>query len=269
LKILLIGDIVGEPGRKIVAKHLRNLIQEAHLDLVIANGENAAGGFGITPKITQEFFDMGVDVVTTGNHVLDKKEITDYLDREKRLIRPANYPEGVPGYGKVLVKTDRGDTVAVLQLMGRIFMLPIDCPFQTVRKELKTLQDQTRVIIVDMHAETTSEKMAMGWFLDGEVSAVLGTHTHVQTADERILPGGTAYITDVGMAGPMDSVIGIRKEDAIEKFLTQTPKRFELASGPSVLSAVIVEIETPGGRALSIQRIQIREESGPSEIQTR
>ena len=266
MKILLIGDVVGEPGRRIVAKNLQRLIQEAQLDLVIVNGENAAGGFGITPKIAQEFFDMGVDVITTGNHVLDKKEITEYLDREKRLIRPANYPEGVPGYGKVLVETDRGEKVAVLQLMGRIFMLPIDCPFQTARRELKALQDQTRNIIVDMHADATSEKMAMGWFLDGEVSAVLGTHTHVQTADERILPGGTAYITDVGMAGPVDSVIGIRKEDAIEKFLTQTPRRFELASGPSVLSAVIVEIEAPSGRARSIQRIQIHEKTTDAAV---
>jgi metallophosphoesterase (TIGR00282 family) len=266
VKILLIGDVIGEPGRRIVANNLQRLIQEARLDFVIVNGENAAGGFGITPKIAQEFFDMGADVVTTGNHVLDKKEITDYLDREKRLIRPANYPEGVPGYGKVLVETDRGEKVAVLQLMGRIFMLPIDCPFQTARRELKTLQEQTRTIIVDMHADATSEKMAMGWFLDGEVSAVLGTHTHVQTADERILPGGTAYITDVGMAGPVNSVIGIRKEDAIEKFLTQTPKRFEMASGPSVLSAVIVEIETPSGRARSIQRIQIHEKTTDATV---
>jgi metallophosphoesterase (TIGR00282 family) len=164
------------------------------------------------------------------------------------------------------VETDRGEKVGILQLMGRIFMLPIDCPFQTARRELKTLQEQTRTIIVDMHADATSEKMAMGWFLDGEVSAVLGTHTHVQTADERILPGGTAYITDVGMAGPVDSVIGVRKEDAIEKFLTQIPKRFETASGPSVLSAVIVEIETPSGRARSIQRIQIHEKAAHETV---
>ena len=259
LKILFIGDIVGEAGRKIIAKHLNGLVRDHGIELVIANGENAAAGFGITPKIAEDLFFSRVHVLTSGNHIWDKKEIQDYIEREDRLLRPANYPEGVMGAGSIILKTDTGIKVAVLNLMGRVFMGMWDCPFRTFRREYTRLRSETPVIIVDFHAEATSEKTAFGWYVDGEVSAVVGTHTHVQTADEQILPKGTAYITDVGMAGPTDSVIGIHKEMVIEKFLTQMPKRFDVATGPAILSAVVLEIDPASGQARSIKRLQIRD----------
>jgi metallophosphoesterase (TIGR00282 family) len=258
VKILLIGDIVGEVGRRVVCQQLLPLVQHHSVDLVIANGENAAGGFGITPKIAEELFRVGVHVITLGNHTWDKKEIIDYLPKEERLLRPANYPEGTPGAGRVVVTTATGERVGVLHLLGRVFMAALDCPFRRARGELELLRSSTKVIVVDFHAEATSEKVAMGWYLDGEVSAVLGTHTHVQTADEQILPRGTAYITDAGMTGPTESIIGIKRELIIERFVTQIPRRLEPASGPGQLSGVIVEVDPRSGRALSIERILIQ-----------
>lgn len=259
MKVLFIGDIMGEPGRRAIARTLHRVVGQHGVDLVVGNGENVAGGFGITPELAQELFDLGLAVITTGNHAWDKKEILDYIKREPRLLRPANYPEGVPGAGSLVVETAAGERVAVLQLMGRAFMPTLDCPFQTARREVARLRRETRAIIVDMHAETTSEKMAMGHFLDGEVSAVVGTHTHVQTADEQILPKGTAYLTDIGMTGPIHSVIGIKKELAIEKFLTQMPRRFEVAAGPALFCAALVEVDAALGKAVSIQRLRIPE----------
>jgi metallophosphoesterase (TIGR00282 family) len=259
MNILMIGDVVGEPGRKILARELPGLVERHRIDLVIANGENAAGGFGITPKIAEEFFRMGVHVITGGNHIWDKKEILDYIVSQPRLIRPANYPEGCPGAGSVVVETAAKEKVAVLHLMGRVFMVNSDCPFQVGKREVEYLQTRASTIIVDFHGEATSEKQAMGWYLDGKVAAVLGTHTHVQTADDRILPNGTAYLTDVGMTGPFHSVIGVRKDQVLEKFLTSMPSRFEMAGGPSILSAAVVQVDGQWGKAVSIERIQIRE----------
>ncbi len=257
MNVLFIGDIMGEPGRRAMSRLLPKVVTQHVVDLVIGNGENVAGGFGITPELAQELFEMGLSVITTGNHAWDRKEILDYIRQEPRLLRPANYPSGVPGQGSIVVETPAGERLAVLQLMGRTFMPTLDCPFQVARREVAQLKAETHTIIVDMHAEATSEKMAMGHFLDGEVSAVVGTHTHVQTADEQILPKGTAYITDIGMTGPVNSVIGIKKELAIEKFLTQMPRRFEVASGPAVFSAVLIELDGQIGKAIRIQRFRI------------
>ena len=257
MNVLFIGDIMGEPGRRAMSRLLPKVVTQHVVDLVIGNGENVAGGFGITPELAQELFEMGLSVITTGNHAWDRKEILDYIRQEPRLLRPANYPSGVPGQGSIVVETPAGERLAVLQLMGRTFMPTLDCPFQVARREVAQLKAETHAIIVDMHAEATSEKMAMGHFLDGEVSAVVGTHTHVQTADEQILPKGTAYITDIGMTGPVHSVIGIKKELAIEKFLTQMPRRFEVASGPAVFSAVLIELDGQIGKAIRIQRFRI------------
>jgi hypothetical protein len=259
MKVLLIGDIVGDAGRRVIAHRLAEVKAARGIDLVIGNAENAAGGFGITPKIGEELFAMGIDVLTTGNHVWDKREAIDYLAKERRVLRPANYPEGTPGLGRVVVELDGGRKVGVLQLMGRVFMPMTDCPFQAARRELEWLRASTTLIIVDMHAEATSEKRAMGWFLDGQVAAVLGTHTHVQTADEEILPQGTAYLTDVGMSGPVASVIGITPETAIARFLSQMPKRFETATGPAILQGAVVTIDAATGRATAIERVQVRE----------
>ncbi len=256
MKVLCIGDVMGEPGRRALARTVPRLVAQRQIDAVIANGENAAGGFGITPELAEELFDVGVSVVTTGNHAWDKKEAVDYYSREPRLLRPANYPPGVPGSGSVVIETAGGERLAVLQVMGRVYMPTIDCPFQTAKRELSRLKRETSAIIVDMHAEASSEKMAMGHFLDGEVTAVVGTHTHVQTADEQILPKGTAYITDIGMTGPLHSVIGVKKELAIEKFLTGMPKRFEVASGPSVFCAVVLELDARLGKAVAFERIR-------------
>jgi len=257
VKVLFIGDIFGEPGRRALARAVPRLVAQRQIDIVIGNGENAAGGFGITPELAEELFDLGLAVITTGNHAWDKKEILDYFPREPRLLRPANYPSGVPGNGSVVVESAGGEQLGILQLMGRAYMPTLDCPFQVAKKELTTLKKRTAAVIVDMHAEATSEKMAMGHYLDGEVVAVVGTHTHVQTADDQILPKGTAYVTDIGMTGPLHSVIGVKKELAIEKFLTGMPRRFEVASGPSVFCAVLLELDARLGKALSIERIRI------------
>jgi len=257
MKVLVIGDIMGEPGRRAVARAIPRLIAQRKIDVVIGNGENVAGGFGITPELAEELLEMGLAVITTGNHAWDKKEILDYFPREPRLLRPANYPAGVPGHGSYVIETSSGERLAVLHLMGRVYMPTLDCPFQVARKELAGLKNRAAAIIVDMHAEATSEKMAMGHYLDGEVTAVVGSHTHVQTADEQILPKGTAYMTDIGMTGPLHSVIGVKKELAIEKFLTGMPRRFEVAAGPTVFCAALVELDARLGKALSIERVRI------------
>ena len=261
MRLLFIGDIVGESGRRFLFEQLASLSDEYRADLIIANCENAAGGFGITPKIAEEMLEKGIHVLTSGNHIWDKKEIVDYLSREQRLLRPANYPEGVPGFGWVVIGSG-ADKIGILNLSGRVFMNTLECPFRAAKRIISEIKKETKLIIIDFHAEATSEKVAMGWYLDGEVAAVIGTHTHVQTADEQILPNGTAYITDVGMTGPSNSVIGIKKESAIEKFLSQMPKRFDMAKGPAVLSAVFLDIDASTGRAKTIERISIKDKKG-------
>ncbi|MFO7568653.1 MAG: TIGR00282 family metallophosphoesterase [Smithellaceae bacterium] len=258
MKILFIGDIIGKPGRVAVKELLPSLIALQSIDLVIANCENAAAGFGITRDIVEELFAAHIDILTSGNHVWDKKDVVEYIDDYETLLRPANYPSCVPGAGSVLFPTPAGDYVGVLNLAGRIFMQPIDCPFVCAKNEVARLKARTNVIIVDVHAEATSEKKALGWYLDGDVSAVLGTHTHVQTADNEVLPKGTAYISDVGMTGPFDSVIGIKKEAIIERFLTQIPNRFEVAKNDVRLQGVVMDIDAQSGRAQAIERVSVR-----------
>jgi metallophosphoesterase (TIGR00282 family) len=259
MRVLFIGDIVGAPGRHIVLQRLRGLVSRESIDLVIANGENSAAGFGITPHLAEELLEAGVEVLTGGNHSWDRKEIRDYLLNEPRLLRPANFPEGSPGGGLYMGKAQNGTPYAVLNLQGRTFMTPLDCPFRSAERELAKVPRDVRVIITDMHAEATSEKQAMGWFLDGKVSAVLGTHTHVPTADEQILPNGTAYITDVGMTGPHDSVIGMQKEGIVQRFLDGLPARFGVGEKDVRMNAVIIEIDPHTGRASSIERRVSRE----------
>ena len=258
MKILFIGDIIGKPGRRAVRELLPSLVSAHDVDLVIANCENAAAGFGITREIVEELFDAHIDVLTSGNHVWDKKEVMEFIDDYESLIRPANYPSSVPGAGSVLMPTAAGDYVGVLNLAGRIFMAPIDCPFVTAKKEIARLKARTNVVIVDIHAEATSEKKALGWYLDGDVSAVLGTHTHVQTADNEVLPGGTAYISDAGMTGPFDSVIGIKKDTIIERFLTQIPNKFDVAKNDIRLQGVLLDIDPASGKARAIERISVK-----------
>jgi metallophosphoesterase (TIGR00282 family) len=258
MKILFIGDIIGKPGRRAVKEVLTSLISSREIDLVIANCENAAAGFGITRDIVEELYDAHIDILTSGNHIWDKKEVLAFIEDYETLLRPANYPATVPGKGSVLMPTAAGDYVGVLNLAGRIFMAPIDCPFVAAKKEIARLKTKTNVIIVDIHAEATSEKKALGWYLDGEVSAVLGTHTHVQTADNEVLPGGTAYISDVGMTGPFDSVIGIKKETIIERFLTQIPNKFDVAKNDVRLQGVLMDIDAQSGRASAIERISVK-----------
>jgi 2',3'-cyclic-nucleotide 2'-phosphodiesterase len=258
MRILFIGDIVGSPGRRIVLERLQDVIANEQLDLVIANGENAASGFGITPRLTEELFSAGIEVISGGNHIWDRKEVIDFISREPRLLRPANFPEVTPGSGAYSGLTRNGTPYAVLCLQGRIFMTSNDDPFRAADRELARLPQSTRVIVVDMHAEATSEKLAMGWHLDGRVSAVIGTHTHVATADEQVRPGGTAYITDVGMTGPHDSIIGMEKDAVIKRFLDGLPRRFEVASGDIQMNAVLIEVDATSGRAISIQRRRYR-----------
>jgi metallophosphoesterase (TIGR00282 family) len=258
MKILFIGDIVGETGRKAIRKGLPNLVERLKIDFVVANAENAAGGFGITREVGEEIFSLGIDVLTSGNHIWDKKEAIIYIAEERRLLRPANYPEDVPGNGSIVTDTREGEKIAVLNISGRVFMNQSDNPFRVSKREISKLKKQADIIIVDFHAEATSEKSAFGWFLDGKVSAVIGTHTHVQTADDTILPKGTAFITDVGMTGPINSIIGIKKEQVIKKFLTYMPSRFETARGPAMLSAVVLDIDPRSGYAKDIERLQIK-----------
>ena len=260
MKVLFVGDIVGRPGRELVRKGLRGLVEHHGVDLVIANAENAAAGFGITRDIGDALRDYGVDVMTSGNHIWDKKEALEYIRTEPRLLRPANYPAGVPGRGSCIAQTGDGRAVGVVNVMGRVFMLNIDDPFAIVLREIEALRHRTRVIIVDFHAEATSEKIAMGWHLDGKVTLVVGTHTHVQTADERILPGGTGYLTDAGMTGPHDSIIGMKLEPALARFLTAMPSRFEPATGNPRLNGVVVEADERTGRATAITRVSCSEE---------
>lgn len=259
INILFIGDIVGKSGRNIVKALLPKLIDKYNSELVIANGENSAGGFGITEKVAEELFSYGIDVITTGNHVWDKKEAVPYIAKEPRILRPINYPEGVPGTGSIVLRTKRNNLVAVINVSGRIFMNILDCPFRITKREIERIKKETNIIFIDFHAEATSEKIAFAFYLDGKVSAILGTHTHVQTADERILPKGTAYITDVGMTGPDNSVIGFREEEVIDKFLTQMPKKFEVPSSSAILSAVSLDVDLSTGLATKIERIMIRQ----------
>ena len=255
MNILFIGDIVGRPGRDLVHRGLRGLVEHYGIDLVIANAENSANGFGITRDIGHTLLEWGVDVMTSGNHIWDKKEALEYIVTEPRLLRPANYPAGVPGRGSYVAQTRDGRAVGVINLMGRVFMMPIDDPFSVVLREIEAIRDRARIIIVDMHAEATSEKIAMGWHLDGKVTAVIGTHTHVQTADERILPAGTAYLTDAGMTGPHDSIIGMEKEPSLARFLNGLPSKFEPASGNPRLNGAVIEADDKTGRATKITRI--------------
>lgn len=259
MNILFVGDIVGKPGRELMRKGLRALVERHGADLVIANAENAAAGFGITRDIGDALLDYGVDVMTSGNHVWDKKEAIDYIAAEPRLLRPANYPAGVPGRGSYVAQTGDGRAVGVINVMGRVFMLNIDDPFAIVLREIEAMRHRTRVIIVDFHAEATSEKVAMGWHLDGKVTGVFGTHTHVQTADERILPNGTAYLTDAGMTGPHDSIIGMEREPSLARFLTAMPYKFEPATGNPRLNGVLVEADDKTGRATRVMRISYSE----------
>lgn len=259
MKLLFIGDVVGRPGRELVRKGLGALVDHHGADIVIANVENAAAGFGITKDIGDAFLDWGVDVMTSGNHIWDKKEALDYIAHERRLLRPANYPAGAPGRGSYLAQTRDGRAVGVVNVMGRVFMTPIDDPFQVVLRELDELRARTKVIVVDFHAEATSEKIAMGWHLDGRATLVVGTHTHVQTADERVLPNGTAYLTDAGMTGPHDSIIGMETEPSLARFLTAMPSRFEPASGNPRLNGVLVEADDRTGRATAITRLSYSE----------
>ena len=250
MRILMIGDIVGKPGRRAVQKLVPNLRNEYDVDLVIANAENSAGGYGLTFDTSQELFGCGVDVITTGNHVWDQKEIIPYLDGELPILRPINYPPNVPGCG--YLKTNN---VLIVNLMGRVFMRSLDCPFRAMDHLLKSVPDKPPMVIVDFHAEATSEMGAMGWYLDGRVSGVLGTHTHVGTIDTQILPKGTAYVTDVGMVGPSQSVIGDDPEAVIQRFLTQMHHRLEVAKGPVRFSSILLEVEEDSGKAISICRV--------------
>ena len=257
LRILFIGDIVGRPGRELIRKGLSHLIDGVGADLVIANVENAAAGYGVTREIGEALLGHGIDVMTTGNHVWDRRETLDYIGTEPRLLRPANYPAGTPGNGSYLARTAQGRPVGVVNVMGRVFMASLDDPFVAVTREVDALRKRTRVILVDVHAEATSEKLAVGWHLDGTVTAVIGTHTHVQTADEQILPGGTAYLTDAGMTGPHDSIIGMDKAAVLEKFRTGLPVRLETATGNPRLNGLVITADEATGRALTIERLNL------------
>jgi 2',3'-cyclic-nucleotide 2'-phosphodiesterase len=259
IKILFFGDVIGRPGRNVLRRYISVLRNKFSPDIIIANAENSAGGIGITEKIGNELLSF-VDVLTSGNHIWDKKEGIEYIGKEPRLLRPANYPDINPGQGSYIFESGTGYKIAIINLQGRVFMEAIDCPFRTADKTIEALKKTTPVILVDFHAEATSEKQALGWYLDGRVSAVIGTHTHVPTADERILPGGTAYISDAGMVGGLNTVIGIRKSQAVQRFLTARPQRFEPSKEGVRLNAVFLEVNPESGKALSIQRENIIEE---------
>ena len=253
MKILFIGDIIGRPGRRAVVSSLERLLVDEEIDLAIANCENAAAGFGVTGKIADQLLEVGLHVLTSGNHIWDKREVLPYLEREPRLLRPHNYPDA-PGSGLFVGYTDTGVRYAVINLQGRVYLPLIDCPFRLADQLLAALPSDVQVCFIDFHAEVTSEKNALGHYLDGRVSAVVGTHTHVPTADERVLPGGTAYITDVGMTGPLASVIGMKADESLKRFLTALPTRFEPASGTVRLNAVVIDVDERTGRARSIRR---------------
>ncbi|MBF0122744.1 MAG: TIGR00282 family metallophosphoesterase [Candidatus Omnitrophica bacterium] len=257
MKVFFIGDIVGSSGRDVFEKHIPAMKASGEVDVVVANAENAAGGSGITERIAKELFGQGCDVITLGDHVWDKREVYPYLNEETRILRPANFSPQAPGHGSCVIEIKSGIRVGVMVLLGRTFIkYPTDCPFLALDRLFKELRQLTPNIIVDIHAEATSEKVAMGWYADGRVSAVLGTHTHIQTADEKILPQGTAYITDVGMTGPYDSVIGQMKERIVERYLTGLPNKFEVAAGVATLCGVIIDIDETTGKARGIERVQ-------------
>jgi len=256
MKILFIGDIVGEPGRRAIGTLVPKIRKREDIDFVIANGENAAAGSGITSALADEIFSYGVDVITSGDHIWKRKEMVEELGSDKRLLRPANYPAGAPGFGYGVFESESGIGVGVMNLVGRVFMQAVECPFRMAKEIIEKIKDKARVIIVDIHAEATSEKIALSYYLDGQVSAVLGTHTHVQTSDEKVLPGGTAFIADVGMTGPFDGVIGRKKEQIIRRFLTQLPTKFEMAVDDVQLHGAIIDIDDKTGRANSIKRVQ-------------
>jgi metallophosphoesterase (TIGR00282 family) len=263
VNILFVGDIFGSAGRSVVREHIHHLVETHQVELLIMNAENAAGGFGVTPSIAQELFELGADVLTTGNHVWDKKELIDFFKSAngdpaslaRRILRPANFPAGTPGWGFYEGVTRKGTPYSVMNLQGRVFMTNNDDPFRVADNLIK--QSKAKVIFVDMHAEATSEKVALGWYLDGRVTAVIGTHTHVPTADERVLPNGTAYQTDVGMSGPYDSVIGVQKEQIIQRFLSNLPGKFEAAKGDPRLSGVLITCDPQTGKASAIKRIML------------
>jgi metallophosphoesterase (TIGR00282 family) len=264
VNILFVGDVFGSAGRHIVREHLPHLLETHSVDLLVINGENAAGGFGITPSLAEEIFDLGTHVITTGNHIWDKKEIFEYMtvpadshERGRRVLRPANYAVGTPGFGVYQGELPTGQSYAVMNLQGRVFMSSCDDPFRKADELLS--QITAKVILLDFHAETTSEKVALGWYLDGRITAVLGTHTHIPTADARVLPGGTAYITDVGMSGPYDSVIGVETELVLNRFLTGMPGKFEAAKGNPKMCAVLIGCDGATGRAYSIQHMMLGE----------
>lgn len=257
MRVLCVGDVVGRPGRRVLREMLHRVQSEYRIDFTIANGENAAGGFGMIPEKFQELMPLGIDVMTTGNHIWDRKEAYDLLNQTDRLLRPLNYPPGVPGRGFTVVDSQIGIPVAVINLQGRVFMPPIDCPFRGVEAVLSELQRRTPIIFVDFHAEATSEKVAMGWFLNGKVSAVFGTHTHVQTADDQVLPGGTAYLTDLGMTGAHESVIGMEIEGSIRKFLTAMPGKLNPENKGLRFNGLVVEVDTETGRAISVERLNL------------
>ena len=260
MKIMLVGDVIGQPGRKALREHTSRFREKYGIDVVVANGENAAGGKGLTRKSLDELYHAGADIVTTGNHIWDKKDVLEFIDQEPFLLRPANYPEGAPGKG-ACVYPYRAKNIGVMNLSGRAFMPALDCPFQKVEELLRELQKSCDILLLDFHAEATSEKMAMGWYLDGRVNCVVGTHTHIQTADERILPRGTAYLTDLGMVGPMNSILGVKSDIIIRRFMTALPSRFELADGPNVYSALVVEIDDKTNRTVGLERILFYENS--------
>jgi hypothetical protein len=253
MRLVFFGDVVGKPGRRGVARYLPTL---GAVDFVVANGENSAGGVGIDPGSARELLAAGVDVLTSGNHVWAKREIIEYMTDSDVVLRPANFAPSTPGWGYAVKSTRSGRPVAVVNLIGRVFMNTYDCPFRAVDSVLESIGSRAKVIFVDMHAEATSEKVAMGWYLDGRVSVVVGSHTHVQTADQRILPNGTAYLTDAGMCGPRDSVIGVKRDQVLRRFLTQMPGRFEVADGPVVVQGVVVDVDPDSGKAVEIRRFQ-------------
>ncbi|HKP86770.1 MAG TPA: TIGR00282 family metallophosphoesterase [Blastocatellia bacterium] len=259
MKVILIGDVVGKPGRKVLTASLKRLKDQHEAEFIVANVENAAEGAGVVPRVGDEILAAGVDVMTSGNHIYDKRDVIGYIENQPRLLRPANYAPDVPGRGLWLGSTQSGTPVAVINLQGRIFMPPTDCPFRAADRLLAEIGNRASIIIVDHHAEATSEKQAMGRYLDGRVSVVVGTHTHVQTADEQVLPGGTAYITDLGMTGPYDSIIGVESQLIITRFLRGMPIRFETATGDARLCGVVVELDERTGRAVGIERVQAKE----------
>lgn len=263
MKILCIGDIVGNPGRHVAQRVLPDYVARERIDFVIGNGENAAGGSGLTPKVAEKLFNLGIDVLTNGDHCFRRSEIMQLLERDPRVLRPSNFPRETPGRGAAIVESRGGVPVGIVNLLGRVFMTPIDDPFREADRAVSLLAPKTPVIVVDFHAEATSEKVAMGWFLDGRVSAVVGTHTHVQTADERVLPKGTGYITDLGMTGPYDSVIGREKDKVIQKFWTHIPVKYDVAEGDPRLCGVLLEVNPGNGKCTSISRVRLPEGSVP------